>query len=302
MITAARGKTVRLKTGMVDANKPGMTSPQTLLRAWNIYPSKQMGQNFLVDPSTAEMIIAKAAIRPEETVLEIGSGLGALTIPAAKAARKVIAVEKDRRIMDLLKTELLSHGLNNIEILQKNILDVDIGKTSADGKMVVIGNLPYNISSQILVMLIRSKKYISRAVLMFQKELCQRLTAQPGGRQYGRITVMLRYCSEITRIAGVKSNMFFPRPSIDSEVIEIRFINKPQYEVVSEDHLFLVIKSAFSKRRKTLKNSLSQSWLDIDSNQAADLLEKSGIDPSRRAETLEIDDFVKLTAAYEAVL
>lgn len=279
-----------------------MTSPRTLLRAWNVYPAKQMGQNFLVDPSTAEMIIQKTAIRPEETVLEIGAGLGALTIPAARAAGKVIAVEKDRRITGLLKTELLSNELENVEIIEKNIFDVDIEKIEANQKLVVIGNLPYNISSQILVMLIRSKKILSRAVLMFQKEFCQRLMARPGGREYGRITVMLRYCSEISRLAVVRPNMFYPRPRIDSEVIEVRFIDKPQCGTVSEDLLFLVIKSAFSKRRKTLRNSLSQGWLDIDSVQAADMLDKAGINPSRRAETLDVDEFIKLAAVYKSVL
>jgi len=294
--------TVSLKTGTVDDNKTDMTSPRTLLRAWDVYPAKQMGQNFLVDPSTAEMIVQKAAIHPEETVLEIGAGLGALTIPTARAAGKVIAVEKDGRITGLLKTELLSNGLENVEILQQNILDVDIEKIGAGQKMVVIGNLPYNISSQILVLLIRSKKILSRAILMFQKEFCQRLMAHPGGREYGRITVMLRYCSEISRLAIVKPNMFFPRPRIDSEVIEVKFSDKPQYGNVSEDLLFLVIKSAFSKRRKTLKNSLSQGWLDIDANQAANMLAKAGINPSRRAETLDVDEFVKLTAAYKTLL
>ena len=133
-----------------------MTSPRTLLSAWNLHPKKQLGQNFLSDPSTARMIIERAGISPEDVVLEIGSGLGALTIPAAAVASRVTAVETDRKIADLLKTELLAAGSTNVNIVRDSILNVDIAKVAADapGKIVVLGNLPYNISSQILVKLI----------------------------------------------------------------------------------------------------------------------------------------------------
>lgn len=274
-----------------------MTSPRTLLKAWNLHPKKHLGQNFLTDPSTAEAIVKNAGILPEDTVLEIGAGFGALTIPIAQIAKKVFAVEKDHNVINLLETELLAKNLANVVLMEKDILKVDI-KTLAedvDGKIVVIGNLPYNISSQILIRLILSRKIVSRAVLMFQKELAQRIMAQPGGRDYGRLTVMLRYCSDIKRIFSVKASLFFPKPKIDSDILEVRFRDLPKYPADDEDFLFKVIKAAFSKRRKTLKNALSSSELSIDKETVKNILDSVEIDPSRRAETLTVQEFVKLS-------
>jgi len=281
-----------------------MTSPRTLLSAWNLHPKKQLGQNFLSDPSTARMIIDRAALDPESTVLEIGSGLGALTVPAAKQVARVIAVETDRKIAELLKTELLAAGLENVTIVRDSILNVDIETLvqGAPGKIVVIGNLPYNISSQILVKLINARAVIDRAIVMFQKELADRLMAKPGSKTYGRITVMLAYCSQIKSLATIKDRMFFPRPKVDSEVIEIRFQETAGAPADDEACLFQVIKAAFGKRRKTLKNALSQSQLGIDGQTAEKALTASGIDPVRRAETLTADEFVRLSNTIGTIL
>jgi 16S rRNA (adenine1518-N6/adenine1519-N6)-dimethyltransferase len=274
-----------------------MTSPRTLLSAWNLHPKKQLGQNFLAEPSTARMIIERAGIAPEDTVLEICSGLGALTIPAATRAARVTAVETDRQIAGLLKTELLAADIANVTVLRKNILKVDIEALGAgvQRKIVVIGNLPYNISSQILVQLINARAAVSRAVVMFQKEFAERLVAAPGNRVYGRITVMLAYCAQIRAVATIKARMFHPRPRVDSEVIEIRFHEKIPQPVHDEALLFQVIKAAFGKRRKTLKNALSQSQLGMDAATAEKALEAVAIDPVRRAETLTVDEFVRLS-------
>lgn len=274
-----------------------MTSPRTLLSAWNLHPKKQLGQNFLSDPSTARMIIERAALDPGDTVLEIGSGLGALTIPAAMQVTRVTAVETDRKIAELLKTELLAAGKDNVTIVRDSILNVDIEKLAegAPGKIVVIGNLPYNISSQILVKLIKARAVIDRAIVMFQKELAERLRAAPGSKVYGRITAMLAYCSDIKPLALIKENLFYPRPKVDSEVIEIRFQETFNLSAEEETYLFQVIKAAFGKRRKTLKNALRQSQLDIDGTTAVNALEAAGIDPVRRAETLSVEEFVALS-------
>jgi len=281
-----------------------MTSPRTLLSAWNLHPKKQLGQNFLSDPSTARMIIERAGLHPEDTVLEIGSGLGALTIPAAMQVARVTAVETDRKIAELLKTELLAAGSDNVTIVRDNILNVDIKKVAQGvaGKIVVIGNLPYNISSQILVKLINSRSVVDRAIVMFQKELAERLVAKPGSKTYGRITVMLAYCSQIKSLATIKAQMFFPRPKVDSEVIEIRFRENMGAQADDEAYLFQVIKAAFGKRRKTLKNALSQSQLGIDGQTAAKALSASGVDPVRRAETLTAAEFVRLSNTIGTVL
>jgi 16S rRNA (adenine1518-N6/adenine1519-N6)-dimethyltransferase len=274
-----------------------MTSPKILLAAHKIHPKKQLGQNFIVDPSFTEMIVERAGISAEDVILEIGAGLGALTIPLARRAKKVIAIEKDRQIIPILNTEILVSGLTNISIIETDILSVEIKALIDDvgHKVTVMGNLPYNISSQILVRLIRWREGISRAILMFQKELAQRITAKTGYKEYGRLTVMLRYCSEVNKLIDVKSSLFFPRPKVDSEILELKFKKDIFREAADEQFFFKVIKSGFGNRRKTLKNALAASELDIDPDTAKRALEKSGIDPIRRAETLTVEEFVILS-------
>ena len=255
-----------------------------------------MGQNFLSDPSTAETIISRANLSSEDVVLEIGAGLGALTIVLARVVKRVYAVEKDHQLIELLKTELLANRISNCEVIVKNILEMDLHAISdtTGSKITVIGNLPYGISSQILIKLIQSRSAIERTVLMFQKELAQRIAAQPGGRDYGRITAMLRYCADIRILADIKSSVFFPPPKIDSTVIEARFKSTAVYGPHDEAMLFAVIKAAFGNRRKTLKNALAASGLGIDAHSALEALKSAGIDPSRRAETLKPAEFVSL--------
>lgn len=274
-----------------------MTSPRILLAAHNIWPKKQLGQNFIIDPAFTKMIVNRSGISPEDVVLEIGAGLGALTIPLARKAKKVFAVERDRQIIDILKTEILASGLSNTVIIEKNILTVDIEVLAENigRKIVVMGNLPYNISSQILVQLIKSRKMVSRAILMFQKEMAQRISAQPDCKDYGRLSVMLRYCSNIKKLADARASLFYPKPKVDSEILELRFKSKAVHPARDEAFFFRVIKAGFGNRRKTLKNALAASELNIDANTATDILERSGIDPVRRAETLNTAEFVKLS-------
>jgi 16S rRNA (adenine1518-N6/adenine1519-N6)-dimethyltransferase len=165
----------------------------------------------------------------------------------------------------------------------------------------VFGNLPYNISSQIVIKLIESRRQISRAVLMFQKELAQRLSARPGGRDYGRITAMLTYCASVRHLASVNAHNFFPPPKVDSEVLEISFTAPRPYPPHDETHLFRLITAAFGKRRKTLKNALSASGLNLPPAAAAAALTRAGIDPMRRAETLSAEEFVTLEISLRSM-
>ncbi len=274
-----------------------MTSPIALLRSSNIKPVKQLGQNFLTDPSTAEMIISRSNLSEQDIILEIGAGLGALTIPAARIVKKVYAVEKDRKITRLLKTELLVNHLSNVEIIEKDVLNIDIVNIAAkEGtQIIVMGNLPYNISSQILVRLINARRSVKKAILMFQKELAQRIATGPGSKDYGRLSVMLQYCADIKTTAAVKATLFYPKPKVDSDVLEINFRESISFPADDEMFLFSVIKAAFGQRRKTLKNALSGSRLKIDGKTALTALENAGIEPARRAETLSVEEFVKLS-------
>jgi 16S rRNA (adenine1518-N6/adenine1519-N6)-dimethyltransferase len=276
-----------------------MTSPKTLMNAWELFPKKQLGQNFLSDPGTAKMIVSRGDVGPEDVVFEIGAGLGALTVPLSASARKVFCVEKDDRLIKLLETELALYKVENVTLLNRDILSVDISRIAEDedSKLIVFGNLPYNISSQILIKLMKCRRHVGRCILMFQKELAQRLMAGPGTKEYGRISAMLQYCSEIRHLATVPAHLFYPKPKIDSEVIEIDF-SKPSPRVAADEAaLFRVIKAAFSKRRKTLKNSLSTSELGVGAPEATNALVAAGIDPTRRAETLTIEEFVDLADA-----
>ena len=202
-----------------------MTAPRILLKAWNLRARHRLGQNFLADTGVAQRIVARAGIGTHEAVLEIGPGLGALTIPLARRAKQVRAVEKDTRLINLLKAELLAQGITNTEIISGDFLDLPLDQLTADdpGPWVVAGNLPYNNSSQVLVRLVESRVPVARALLMFQTELARRMTAAPGSRQYGRLSAMLQYCCDLSTIAHVDATRFFPRPKVSSQVLEIKF-------------------------------------------------------------------------------
>jgi 16S rRNA (adenine1518-N6/adenine1519-N6)-dimethyltransferase len=282
----------------------GMTSPRALLQAWNIRADKRLGQHFLTDPATAAVIVQAAALSSRDVVLEIGAGLGALTFLAARQAGRIVAVEKDARLADLLRSEFMANGINNVVLLQKNILRVDIRALAAEagGRLVVIGNLPYNISSQILVQLISVRQAVTRAVLMFQRELAERLTAGPGGRDYGRLSVMIQYCAELKSVGRVTANRFFPRPKVDSAVISIVFKTPSDLSQEEEDFFFKVIRAAFGRRRKKLRKSLAGGELGLSTEAAQQALERAHIDPSRRAETLDVAEFIALSASLNRTL
>jgi 16S rRNA (adenine1518-N6/adenine1519-N6)-dimethyltransferase len=270
------------------------TYPGVLLKSSSLFAKKELGQNFLADPQAAAMIVNRAGITKQDTVLEIGPGLGALTVHIAKQAARVYAVEKDTRLIPLITGELEQAGANNVTLINEDIFKVDIGALAGDGKLLVVGNLPYNISSQVLFRLVENRSVVSRAILMFQKELAQRIVAPPGGRDYGRLSVVMQYCSRVSTVADIGGQLFFPKPEVESRVVAVEFFEKIQFSPDQEAYLFRVIKAAFSKRRKTLKNSLAGAELSINTTQAAQALESAGIDPTRRAETLTVDEFIAL--------
>jgi 16S rRNA (adenine1518-N6/adenine1519-N6)-dimethyltransferase len=273
-----------------------MLSPKRLLNTSDLRAKKSLGQNFLTDLSTARMIVEKSHLEPDDIVLEIGAGLGALTIPVAKTVRHVHAVEKDSSLVPILENQLSASNVNNVTILNQNILNLNFQELfeKSGKKFIVMGNLPYNISSQVLVYLIKNRHFVNEAILMFQKELAERISAPPGSKDYGRLSVILQYCATVKILTDIKANVFFPRPKVNSSVIKVRFHEQLHFPASDEKFLFDVIKAAFGKRRKTLKNALSQSQLPLKSQEILTGLEISGIDPFRRAETLSVEEFVHL--------
>ena len=197
-----------------------MTHPGVLLKQIKMFAGKELGQNFLSDPGTAMRIVEKTGVSDNTRVLEIGPGLGALTIPIAKAAAKVTAVEKDSRLVPLLKQELEQEKLSNVNIINKDVLKVDISQIADDKKLVVIGNLPYNISSQILFKLVEERGCVEKAFLMFQKELAKRIIAPPGGRDYSRLSAVVQYAAEISHVTDVGPSAFFPKPPSPPAVMD----------------------------------------------------------------------------------
>ena len=273
-----------------------MTSPRLLLKAWNLRPKKSLGQNFLLNDALAEAIVARADLSADDQVLEIGCGLGAITIPAARQVSRLVAVDKDAQLLDLLRTELAVRKLSNVELVNQDILTLDLGEHFSPSAQpcVAIGNLPYNISSQIIIYLIASRARIDRAFLMLQKEMAQRLIAPSGNREYGRLSVMLQYCADVDVVANAPANLFYPRPKVDSQVLRVRFKKEIINPASDERLLSRVIKAGFSQRRKTLRNALTGNILKADQARVAFWLHSADIDPRRRAETLTVEEFVRL--------
>jgi len=272
------------------------------LKENQIYAGKEMGQNFLSNPETARMIVEQTGIDSHARVLEIGPGLGALTIPIAQKTRHVTVVEKDRRLIPLLAQALESHGIDWVRVLNQDFLKTDIASMADGQKLVVMGNLPYNISSQILFRLIRSRNLIDSACLMFQRELAERILATPGSKAYSRLSVAAQYAAKIRRRIDIGPGAFFPKPAVDSTVLSFDFFSSRPFSEDTELLLFTVIKAAFSKRRKSLKNALVGPDLGLDKATVAKALSGAGIVPERRAETLSVAEFETLTRAVDGFL
>ncbi|MHB1457668.1 MAG: 16S rRNA (adenine(1518)-N(6)/adenine(1519)-N(6))-dimethyltransferase RsmA [Armatimonadota bacterium] len=278
-----------------------LTSPAQLgdmLRRYGFYTKKRFGQNFLVDRNIINKLVDALDLHDDDCVLEIGPGVGTLTQAVAEKCGKVVAVEVDRDLIPILAETMT--GFTNVKIVTEDILRLnltDFLKEEFGGcKVKVVGNLPYYITAPIIGQIFEAKENVERIVLMVQKEVAERLYADPGGRNYGSMSLFVQYHSQPEIIAQVSSSVFFPSPDVSSTVIRLTPYQTPPVDVPDEKLFFDVVHTAFSKRRKTLLNSLSQSApLFIEKTQAASALERAGIDPVRRAETLSLEEFARLT-------
>ena len=282
-------------------DKPIIASPQVtqhILNRFKLRADKKLGQNFLIDENVVRQIVEAAELSEADTVLEVGPGIGTLTQGLAESKAKVVAVELDTRLLPVLATTL--EGYDNVRVVHGDILKVNIMEEVGAPEFKVCANLPYYITTPIIFALLEKRLPMERLVAMVQKEVAERMAAQPGGKEYGALSVAIQYYTEPEIAFIVPPTSFIPAPAVDSAVIVCKRRSKPPVEVCDEGLFFRVVKAAFSLRRKMLSNSLKN--MGIKSEQVAKWLELAGVDGKRRAETLSLEDFAKLTNSFnEAV-
>lgn len=266
--------------------------------------TKSLGQNFLIDGNIVDSIIRGAEIGKTDLVIEIGCGIGVLTAAAAEKAAMVIGVEVDRNLMPILQ-ETLS-GYNNVKIINQDFLKTDIceivkANSGHDFSCIkIIGNLPYYITTPIIMKVLEDRDdadpLIDSMTVMLQKEVAERISAVPGSRIYGALTVAVQYYCNAETVASVPKEVFMPRPKVDSSVIRLSLRKEPPVDLLDKDSFFDVIKAGFGQRRKTLLNALTGIY-GLNKEETGNALEQACIDPARRAETLDIKEFAALANA-----
>ncbi|MBM4293886.1 MAG: ribosomal RNA small subunit methyltransferase A [Deltaproteobacteria bacterium] len=272
-------------------------SPKILLSRLGLRPRKAWGQHFLLYPHQARRIAAALEAAPQDLVVEAGPGLGALTVFLAQDAGKVVALERDPALCRYLQEELFPQG-STVEVRCQDVMDfsfLDLSREE-DGPLLAAGNLPYQITSPLLFKLVREKAALKRAVFMVQREVGERLTAPPGTKDYGVLSVLIQYHFALTRLFSLGPANFFPAPQVDSVVLRLV---PAMFEVTAQDETLFsrVVKAAFSQRRKTLNNTLAAQAAAFGRSQEElrAILKDLGIDPRRRGETLSVVEFVGLS-------
>mgnify|MGYP001942951789 CR=1 FL=1 len=281
---------------MNERNITGRT--REILSQHKIQLKKSLGQNFLVSDHVLDKIIAAAKLDNETGVLEIGSGIGALTERLAKSAGAVTALEIDGRLIPLL-AELFSDQ-PHVTIIHEDVMVADLKQILEEmrhrvKRCSVVANLPYYVTSPILMRLLTERLPLNRIVVMMQKEVAERLVALPGTKAYGVLTVATQFFSKPRWVTSVSRNAFIPRPDVDSAVVCLDVREKPAVSVSNQDLFFKIVRTAFAQRRKTLLNTLAAGFPQVRKEELQEELIKIGIDPRRRGETLSIEEFAQLT-------
>ncbi len=294
----SRPKTPRgfLRLGKPEEREPygDTTLVKDRLLVRGIKPRKKWGQNFLTRPDVARRIVDAVPLTGDEVVLEIGPGAGALTGPLLQRASRVVAVEFDKGLVDLLREDL--GEVSRIEILEGDILEFDLDALCARlgvERVTVVGNVPYSITTPILEWMIVARKRIESAQILVQKEYAARLAARPGSEDYGSLTVFARYYMRLEPLFHVPPSAFWPRPLVESTVVRIRFRTEPPVEVPDEERLFQIVRAAFGQRRKTLANALMPLY-DHDRGRVTRLLHAARVAGERRGETLDLEEFAHI--------
>lgn len=272
------------------------TTIHQIIKKYDFKFTKTLGQNFLIDENIIQKILQAVDIKKEDLILEIGPGIGTLTAAAAEHAGSVKAIEIDRKLIPILQENLKAY--DHVKIIHQDILKTDLRALMADRKdnqpVKIIGNLPYYITTPIIMKILENKIPVESITIMIQKEVAQRINAAPGIKAYGALTLAVQYYSEVKYIGDVPKTVFIPKPNVDSSIIRLDIRKQPSVNVIDEQLLFKVIKAGFNKRRKTLLNALNSN-LDFKKESLESALKNCSIDPKRRAETLTVEEFASLS-------
>jgi 16S rRNA (adenine1518-N6/adenine1519-N6)-dimethyltransferase len=264
---------------------------RSLLRQNSVYPKKRLGQTFLYKGHIADEIVRRAQITPDDVVVEIGPGLGALTFALAEKGAPVIALEYDSELAAILQRTVTR---KNVEVLRADALHYDYERlyNQHKVKLKIIGNLPYYLTTPLIFTLLSLHPFIQSLLVMIQKEVADRITAQPGTKNYGTISIFAQLHCAISQQLTVTSDCFYPIPQVDSEVVAFTFREKPVVDIADEGTFEHLVRASFAKRRKTLLNALKgANYLNRTREKIVAALEQAEIDPSRRPETLSIAEF-----------
>ncbi len=266
---------------------------QKVLKKYGFSANKRFGQNFITDNSVLEDIVRFSHINREENVLEIGPGLGTLTEYLAINAKRVYAVEIDKKLIPVLQDTLEPY--DNIEIINADILKLDILSVMGKEPFRIVANLPYYITTPIIMTLLESRIPCRSITVMVQKEVGERMTAAPGNKRYGALTLAVNYYTDAEIVRKVSANCFIPRPKVDSVIVHLNIVDQPNVLVKDEELLFSLIRGAFNQRRKTLVNSLTGfNGLDYPRNRILEAIVNIGAKPTVRGEELSLMDFSRL--------
>ncbi len=281
---------------MATLGNPGNTIE--ILQKYQFHFQKKFGQNFLIDTHVLEKIIREAQITEEDCVIEIGPGIGTMTQYLAEYARQVIAIEIDRNLIPILKDTLSSY--HNVTIINEDVLKVDIRKLAEEknqGKPVkVVANLPYYITTPIVMGLLESRVPLDSITIMVQKEVAERMQEGPGSKEYGALSLAVQYYARPEIVANVPPNCFMPRPNVGSAVIRLTCHEKPPVEVKNEKFMFDLIRASFNQRRKTLVNGLGNAAnLNLNKEQVEAALKAMELSPTIRGESLSLEQFARLS-------
>ena len=269
-----------------------------ICKRFDIKMSKKLGQNFLIKRGIVDEIVHAAELTPGEPVLEVGPGIGTLTQGLAQSGADVTAIELDRRLLEVLDTILASY--DNVRIVHGDVLKLDVPTIMNHKPFKVVANLPYYITTPIIMSLLESKLPIERLVVMVQKEVALRMVAKPGTKDYGALSVAVQYYTEPDIVLDVPPKSFLPAPAVTSSVIRCVLRDKPPVDVIDEKLFFRVVKAGFAQRRKTFANTMKTTGLSKD--RIEELLAKANIDGQRRGETFTLQEFADVANAWAALI